>query len=160
MTKFGIEKTLAQNATKLSDGNLNKALKICKDGDKNYSQDFIDWMRLCWSADYGGLMKWGEEIAKAGRENQKNFFIYGIRLMRECLLMNKNLNSLNRLLPQEKDFAIKFSPFIGEHNITQITELMTNGHYYIERNAQAKLLFFNISLWMNEELRKKQPSLL
>ena len=138
----------------LAQGNYNTALQMSRDSSSNYTEEFIVWMRLCFKPDWPGIVKWVDNMATTGRESQKNFLVYGLRLLREAFLLNKKVDELTHLLPSEKEFIIKFSPHIGEENITELSEIFSKAHFHIERNAHPKILFFNLSLQVNGLLQR------
>ncbi len=138
----------------LAEGNFNMALQLSRDTTNNYTDDFITWMRICFKPDWPAIVKWVDNMAANGRENQKNFLVYGLRLLREAFLLNKNLPELTHLLSSEKEFITRFSPHIGQENITELSEAFSTAHYHIERNAHPKILFFNLSLQVNGLLQR------
>ncbi len=138
----------------LADGNYNTALRLIDLEENNYTEDFITWMRACFRPDMAAVTKWVDGMATTGRENQKNFLLYGLTILRECLLQNQGLTAINHLLDSEKDFVSKFSAFIGPENITGFNDAFSTAHYHIERNAHPKIMFFNLSLLINELLQR------
>ena len=155
MNTFSMSAEEANRIAMLADGNFNEALKLQKATENDYSQEFIEWMRICFALNMPAIIKWVDSMAGTGRENQKSFLLYSISLIRECLLMNKGLSSLNRVLESEKDFVKKFSPFVNEGNIYELIRHFNESHYYIERNAHPKILFFNLSLLIHELLKRE-----
>lgn len=132
----------------LSEGNLNKAVKILRnDEDEVFClEKFRTWMRLCHKIELANTLEFVTEIGKLGREKQKNFLAYSERIVRNAMLINyKNpqLASLNR---DEKEFMIKFSRFINYSNITSFTMELEKAQYHIERNANPNILFMDLSM--------------
>jgi DNA polymerase III subunit delta' len=154
MLKLNIKEDEAGRLAHLADGNFNNGLRLYAAEENNYTEEFIVWMRACFKPDMGAILKWVDAMATTGRENQKNFLRYSIGLLRECILANQGITRLNNLLDSEKDFVSKFSGFIGPGNITQLNEAFSTAHYHIERNAHPKILFFNLSLSVNELLQQ------
>jgi len=54
--------------------------------------------------------------------------------------------SLIKLEGDELVFVQKFSNVLNINNLEQITSLLSESHYHIERNARAKIVFLDISL--------------
>lgn len=153
MERFEVGGEEADRITFLASGNFRTAMRVYEAGENDYTNQFVEWMRLCYALNGPGLLKWVDEIAGAGRENQKNFLLYGLGLFRECMLNGYNLNQISRVMESEKDFVGKFSKFINERNIYQMVNALNTNHYHIERNAHPKILFFNLSLQISELLR-------
>ena len=138
----------------LSDGNFNKALKNAKEGfENNHFEEFREWSRLCYSINPVPLMEKVEKMAASGRETQKNFLFYALQIIRESMLVNESNGQLNRLSGEEEEFAKKFSKVVNRNNLPEITEALEKAHYYIERNANAKIVMLNLSLQMHKLLK-------
>ncbi len=155
MQVYGLKTDEAQRIAMLADGNYNEAQKLVQSTENDYSKEFIDWMRMCFVLNMPALLKWIDAMAATGRENQKGFLAYSIGLLRECLLKNKHLPVLNRALINDADFMQKFPTFIHEGNIYDLVKHFNESHYYIERNAHPKILFFNLSLLIHELLKRE-----
>src|SRR5690606_38072072 len=87
-----------------------------------------------------------EELSKLGRENQKSFLLYAINVMRQVMLLKENAPQLVHVPKEELDFVEKFN---GHYTLSQIEEtigFLEEAHYHIERNANAKILFLDLSL--------------
>ncbi|MBN8703325.1 MAG: DNA polymerase III subunit delta [Bacteroidetes bacterium] len=141
----------------VADGNYNEAMKHAFHATEelNYFDFFRDWMRLSFKLDIQKAMKWIESIAGIGRESQKRFLLYCNQIMRSGLLENLNMPDLVKLEGEEKEFIKKFSPYIGLHNISDFSEELTKAFTHIERNANPKILFLDLTFKMNELLNRK-----
>jgi DNA polymerase-3 subunit delta' len=56
---------------------------------------------------------------------------------------------------QEAQFAERLNKIAGPSTLAALSELLEDATYYIERNANAKLLFHSISIKMREILNNK-----
>jgi len=132
----------------LAEGNLNRAVKIMKNDEDElfYLEKFRLWMRLCYMNDWAKVLDFVSEIAKLGREKQKNFLSYSERIIRNALLINYKNQQLTSLNLEEKDFLDKFSSFINYTNIASFTEEFEKAQYHIERNANPTILFMDLSM--------------
>jgi DNA polymerase-3 subunit delta' len=77
-------------------------------------------------------------------------------MMRECLIFNFANQSLLKTNQKEFEFIGKFSPFIHEENSILIVEKLEGSIKAIQRNANAKILFFELSLQMMKYLKLKR----
>jgi len=155
--KNDCDPSLARKITNIVYGNYKEALKLIGENeDEKYNFNyFSQWMRFCYKYSIPEIFNWVDEISKIGREKQKRFFIYALRIIRECLLVNFKTLSIVKLDGYEAEFVDKFSPFINTVNCLNITEHLNESIYYIERNANPKILFFNLSLKMAKMLKTK-----
>jgi len=98
---------------------------------------------------------WSEEMAAAGRESQKNFLAYSLRLLRENLMLSLEQlqNNLVFLSAEESEFSGKFHPFINTNNIFTLTKEFNLAHSHIEANGYAKLIFLDLALKVTRVIR-------
>lgn len=152
---------LAQRAAQQSNGNLLRAKKIVEHAEYNehFYELFVSWMRAAFKADVPSLIEWSEEIAQSsfGREKQKQFLNYCLHILRESLIANYGDESLNRIAENEVKFMDKFAPYIHGANCMEMIELMNDAAYHIERNANPKVLFLDVSLKLTKLLRISAP---
>ena len=119
---------------------------------------FAQMMRNAYANKYDLMIKWAEEQAKNGREKQKKFFDYCLRMLRECFMLNtlpQTAEQLVNLTPGEMEFAKKFARFIHTGNVEQFSKIFTQTSYGIERNGNAKILFTDLALSTAAALRLK-----
>ena len=140
------------NAAHISNGNLAEALNVLQTSEKNvlYLELFKKLMRTCWSVWANKqamleLVKLCEEIVKLGREQQKAFLIYAIRLVRENFILNRQQAELSFLTDEENDFSQKFNNFINPENVLQIADELNKAHYHIESNGNKNLVFLDLA---------------
>ncbi len=78
------------DAVRLANGNFNKALTAVKADEQNRFnfENFVRLMRLCYGKRVAELIEWAEEYAGIGRERQKLFLVYAMRLLRENFMLN------------------------------------------------------------------------
>ncbi len=155
-----LEESQAKRIAKLSSGNYYKALETIKASEiEQYNfRMYTDIMRLCYAAKIIEINKWVDEICNLGRERQKTFIIYALRLFRENFILNsmKGKNTdLNSLTIEEQDFSSKFFTFIHENNITDISNEFNLAFKHIERNGTDKIIFLDLSLKLVKLLRIK-----
>jgi DNA polymerase III subunit delta' len=146
----------ASQIAHLAEGNYNDALKLINEVENDFTQAFIDWMRACFRPDMPVVLKWVDTMAGTGRESQKNFLLYSLRMIRESMLAGTRVPVLNHLSQSEYEFVQKFSAMIGEANAAELSAALSTAHYHIERNANPKILFFNLSLLINELLQRQK----
>ena len=144
----GIENTRAKDIAILANGNWNLAKEISNNTEDAQSNFIIfrKWLRLCFQPkDYIELLKFNQEIAKAGREKQKSFLNYGIEVIHNAILHNHNGGEKVKKAGEELDFSIKFAPFINEANQVEMYAALNQAIFHIERNAHAGILFSDLS---------------
>ena len=155
--KYRLSGEEAAKVVHLADGNYSEALRLIKNDENEHFNTlmFPRWMRMCFKRDVLEIMDWVEDISKIGRERQKNFIAYGLRIVRESLMLNYGDVELVRLNGEELSFTNKFAPFINSSNAFQISDELNKAHLHIERNANPKILFLDLSLRFYEMLRRE-----
>lgn len=130
----------------LSNGNITQALAMLQDEGKSYHTLFVQWLRLCFGNKGIELVGFVDQLAKLGRENQKNFIRYGISFLRECGLLLAGAGELVHLPAAELETAQKMAGVLNLLSIEAISSELEKAHYHVERNANPKILFLDVSL--------------
>jgi DNA polymerase-3 subunit delta' len=139
----------------LSNGNMTEALSMLKQTGKSFHTLFVQWLRLCYGNKGPEIMAFVDQAAKLGRENQKNFLRYGISFIRECCLLMADAGNLVHLPPQELDTAQKMTNVMNTAMAQAISTELEKAHYHVERNANPKILFLDVSLQIVKVLNFK-----
>ena len=102
------------------------------------------------------LISWSEEIAKTGRETQKQFLHFCLDFFRQALLLNYNAKDLVYMETKSETFQLdKFAPFIHGDNILEISDALQDAIYHIERNGNSKIILTDLSIKLTRLLHKK-----
>jgi DNA polymerase-3 subunit delta' len=157
--EFKVSTEQATTISLLADGNYLEAKKLIQSSDSEefFYNLFTNWMRAAFKADVLSLISFSDDIQKIGREKQKQFTQYCLHIFRESLINNFGSSALNKRTSTESQFLLKFAPFIHGANCIEIIELFNDAHYHIERNANPKILFLDVSLKLTKLLRVKAP---
>jgi DNA polymerase III subunit delta' len=148
--RFGLTGEKASDISRVSNGNINRAIELCENEESSVMnlERFKSLMRFAWKRDVISLITWSEEIASTGREAQKNFITFSLRLLRENLMLSlgQKKNSLVYLTGQEADFSEKFHPSVNQNNIYQLNDELNLVYSHIESNGNAKIIFLDLAL--------------
>jgi DNA polymerase-3 subunit delta' len=154
---FNVSEAAAKNTALMADGNYSEAIRLLEENEENVSflNHFQSFMRLSFRFDATKALQWIDENAATGREKQKQFLQYGLQVFRDALMLNLGAANLVRLSGQEKQFLEKFAPFVNQKNYEKLVEEFNSNYYYIERNANPKVLFMDLLLKTNELINLK-----
>jgi len=146
----GIDEQQAVRIARLANGSWLKALEELQVGTENelFMDLFISLMRLAYQRKINELKKWSETLAAFGREKQKRFLSFFLRMVRENFMFNFQQKELCYMTQKEEDFARNFARFINEANVIGIYELANRAIRDIGQNASSKVVFFDFSLQM------------
>ena len=157
LNRFNLSVDKASDISRVSNGNLTRAIELCQNEDSSTANldRFKSLMRFAWKRDIISLINWSEEIASTGRESQKNFVSFSLRLLRENLMLSLDQlkNRLVYLTGDEADFSGKFHPSINQNNIYQLNEELNLVYSHIESNGNAKIIFLDLALKITRLIR-------
>lgn len=145
--EFEMEKQLAGNLAAMAEGNYFKARSLALHAGES-NENFIvfrDWMRLCFKKDIKGVSSWVDSVSKIGRSKQKDFLKYALHLIRQCAMLNYGVDDLLTIKGEERVFMQKFAPFVNHENLEDYIALFNEARNHIDRNANARILFTDLS---------------
>ena len=148
----------AEQIAAMSDGNYYEALQLAsEEKENNFEKDFLEWMRRCYAIkkSFKEQFSWVEEFARIGKEKQKAFLDYGLHIVRQCLMVNYAPEQLIRMNAKERESYKKFVQFIHLDNGEELMKALSDASYNIERNANIKILFMDLSFKINSLLHVK-----
>ncbi|MEM9918550.1 MAG: hypothetical protein AAF990_10665 [Bacteroidota bacterium] len=154
----GLNREQALQIAPLADGNFNEALKLLVEKSDDNAQLFLEWMRKCYKGNGVELVGWVDKFAKIGRENQKHFLRYALHFMREYLLLKMNVKDQVRLRPDELKTARNLIKVIEFEQIEALSALFNDCSFYVERNANPKILFLDASIRLHKILRSDKTA--
>ena len=154
---YHVPEVKARQVAQLAEGSLGAAIASRDaNADHDYFEFFVKWMRLSYSQKAADILKHSEEFQKLGRESQKELLSYSLGLLRKVLLFGVDPKFVPYLATGEQDFVTKFSKLVTPRNAELLTKELTDAHYHIERNANAKMVFVDSSLRLGSQLRMAQ----
>lgn len=144
--KLNIGASSAESIISRAEGDLIEARRIAEahaDQDAN-RESFVQLMRVCFKRDVIAMMDWAEDLSSMNKERQKLFLVYALHMFRQSLLKNYTDDQLTRVSNEENEFLDNFSRFVTGNNIFDFSKSFNNAHYYLERNANPKILFTDL----------------
>jgi len=156
LSESGLSREKAEEYSFLADGNLIEARLLLAENPDNHAHAFTEWLRMGYGNKVPDMISFTETLSGWGRENQKNFLRYGIHFLRECCLLLNGADDLVKLPPKPLEVAIRLSSNVLNPAMTEalIAELET-AQYHIERNANPKILFLDVSLQLVKIIKFK-----
>ncbi|HNW56482.1 MAG TPA: DNA polymerase III subunit delta [Bacteroidales bacterium] len=155
--RFSLTPEKATDISHVSNGNIIRAIELCENEDSSLANldRFKSLMRFAWKHDVLSLIGWSEEIAATGREAQKNFVSFSLRLFRENLMLTLDQlkNRLVFLTGEEETFSRNFHPFINPKNVYALTDEFNLAFSHIESNGNAKIIFLDLALKVTKLIR-------
>ncbi len=145
------------NNIKFANGNIGKAINIADNTESNNQKEeqLALWLRYCIKKDSSKINEWVDQISKSGREYQKNFIEYFSNFYRIAVRSKLSNVSSEQLSEREQNMAQFLLRYMQWDEIEKWADNLENAHYYILRNVNAKILFFNLSLTLVRLMSKK-----
>ena len=136
---------IAGQIAALADGNYREALMLVQHAEEDWQELVRNWLNAILKTGPVAQTKWVEEIAKLGREKQKQFLRYFNHLLEQAV--HYRIQGENVLISEkEKDFAARLNRIAGFEQQEAMMSEIDQAHYHVERNANAKILFHALTI--------------
>lgn len=145
----------AQQMANLADGNLNQAISICKNEATDYSDLLISWLRIAYKSDPVEINKWITVISDMDKDEQKNFFEYGLHFFRQFIFRILTKSDQVNLTQKELETAEKMQNIIDITKSEFISKILNDAIENVNRNINIKIMLFSDTLAIGEMIRKK-----
>jgi len=153
--RYQLSPAKANEISRISNGSYQKAISLVSaEVENQYFPYFRQLMRLCYSNEVTGLLDWANEVSSLGREQQKELLSESLRLLRESLMLNMDLEDISYLAGEEVDFGKKFSPFINKSNVYQIFSEFNLAIDHISRNGNPNIIFTDMCMKLVKLINK------
>ncbi len=152
----GVSPEQARQIALVSEGNYREALQVLQHSDEDWQTMLRDWLNAILKTGPVAQVKWIEEISRQGREKQKQFLRYFNHLLEQSIRLQAMPELQNQLPAPEKDFALRLNKIASLHQHQAIIEELDKAAYYIERNANAKILFHALTIKLYHIIAKSE----
>ncbi len=117
-------------------------------------RSFVDWMRLLFKLNMEPLGKWVDTISTIGREKQKVFLKYAMDTVGRCFSQTAGASPANLKTGDER-FDTMFPGMVTVRNLANIYESLNEAYRSVERNANPKVLFLNLSFQLSKHIKNR-----
>lgn len=136
----------ARQLASVSNGSYREALQLLQHAGEDWQGLIRDWLNAIMKSGPVAQVKWIEEMSKYGREKQKQFLRYFNHLLGQAIKLQV-MNGAEIAMPDnERDFANRLNKLAGIEQQQAMVEELDKASYYIERNANAKMLFHALTI--------------
>ena len=146
--QYGVKIEKAQQIATLSEGNYREAMQLLQHVEDDWQAILREWLNMLVKKNLAGQVKWIDEISKQGRENQKQFLKYFTHLLEQAIRLKSipSLININETANNEQDFALRLNKLCSIPQQEAIINELDKASYYVERNANGKMLFHALSI--------------
>ena len=147
ITRGNVENTKARQIAGVCAGNYRESLQMLQHAEEDWQSLLREWLNAIAKNNTAAQIKWIDEIARLGREKQKQFLRYFIHLLEQAVRIRMIEESTTLKTPfsnmpeKERDFALRLNILCSLSAQQAIITELDKATYYIERNAHAKMLF-------------------
>lgn len=154
------EAATARQVASVSEGNYREALQLVQHSDEDWQSLLRDWLNAIMKTGPIAQTKWVDEISKLGREKQKQFLRYFNHLLEQAVrlgVMGEQPSSAepSNAISMERDFALRLNKIAGIEQQQAIIEELDKASYFIERNANSKMLFHALTIKLYHIIQDK-----
>lgn len=144
--QFKLSQSEAEQIAYLADGNMNRAYHLRYEGAKNDLHDWLrQWLRDVYQVNWASCLAHTETFDSWDREAQKQMLEYFLNICRECLMHQASSKELLRVTGEQMKFIEGLTKILPTEKLYELYPLLGKALYHLERNANTKLLFFDLS---------------
>ena len=145
-SRMSIPADQARRIASISSGNYREATQLLKDAGEDWQTIFRDWLNSIMKTGPIAQVRWIDEMSKQGRERQKQFLRYCNHLLEQAIRLQL-MDRQQVIAPDDElDFADRLNKLAGIQQQEAMIEEIDKAAYYVERNANAKMLFHALTI--------------
>ena len=149
----GVSEAKAKQIAGICEGNYREALQMLQDSEEDWHSKVRDWLNAIIKTGPIAQVRWIEEMGKLGREKQKQFLKYFIHLLQNAVKLKihegsylQNTQITNHVTEKDLDFITRINKLCRLESLDAIVSELEKANLYIERNANAKMLFHALTI--------------
>lgn len=149
----------AKMLSNASDGSYREALQLLNHADEDFMGMLREWLNSCFRNNVHQLVKTVDEISRLGRERQKQFLRHFTHIIEQSLRMEVTGADAGNfqlgMSAAEAEFAARINKVMDLSQKEAVANELNDASYFIERNANAKILFHALSIKIHHILKNK-----
>ncbi len=146
---------IAAQVAAICEGNYREALQLLQHNEEDWQSLLKEWLNSTLRGGPIKQVKFSEDISKLGREKQKQFLRYFNHLIGQSIRIKVLGGDAFAIAESEKEFAQRLNKIASVSQQQAIIAELNKASYYIERNANGKMLFQALTIKMYHILQNK-----
>jgi len=134
--------------------NMMQLINKTEDAEEKFNL-FVKMMRLAWKLEMAEVAKFSKEVAALNRSLQVDFLSNAQRIIRDNFVCHIGFGDLSYMNMEESQFAEKFSRFIHERNIIDISNELALAESQIRQNVNSEIVIYHTIVKLYIYLHKK-----
>lgn len=155
INRANVEPNTARQIAAIADGNYKEALNLLQHVDEDWQSLLRDWLKFIIRQLLHDQIKFADEMAKLGREKQKQFLRYFNHIIEQAIRVKVLGLEVVAMPENEKDFAQRLNKIAGVSQMQAMLKEIDLASYYIERNANNKILFQSLAIKLFHIIQNK-----
>lgn len=152
ISRNAVSESEAKRIARISDGSYSVALAEINHSSELLEELMLEWFRIVLKPDIRALNKWIDQFVDLGRERQKLYIKQTLQFIRETLIA-KNLGETHvRVREQDINLLRWLSANFKADDAEELSFILDDLHYYIERNANPRIQMMYVSLTLHRLL--------
>ena len=150
-----VEPARASQIAAIADGNYREALQLMQHAEEDWQSLLREWLNATLRNGPVAQIKFTEEISKLGREKQKQFLKYFVHLIEQSIRIRIMGPERVQMADHEKDFAQRINKIASVSQQEAMANALDKAAYYVERNANPKMLFQALTIRLYHIIQHK-----
>ncbi|MEX6688408.1 hypothetical protein QTN47_12920 [Danxiaibacter flavus] len=155
ITDYNVAPDTARQIAGIAEGNFRDALQLTQHAEEDWQALLRDWLNATLKGGPVAQVKWIDDVSKLGREKQKQFLRYFNHLLEQSIRIRVMGADKIQLAEKEKDFAQRLNKIASVSQQQVMIEELDKAAYYIERNANGKMLFHALTIKLYHIIQDK-----
>ncbi len=143
----------AAQVASICEGNYREALQLMQHNEEDWQSLLKDWLNGMLRGGPVAQVKFTEEVSKLGREKQKQFLRFFNHLIEQAIRLKVLGVGSFAIAEAQQEFAQRLNKIASVSQLQAIIEELDKAAYYIERNANGKMLFQALTIKMYHILK-------
>lgn len=153
--RAGADPEVARRVAAIAEGNYREALQTLQHAGEDWQELLKEWLNATLKTGPLAQQKIIEELARLGREKQKQFLRYFNHLLESSIRLRVMGDRAPAAPEAELDFAARLNKISSVSQQEAILKELDKAAYYIERNAHAKMLFQALTIRLRHIIQHK-----
>lgn len=130
----------------LAEGSIAVAMELLDEKEDDFHQLFLEWERACFSNKIDKLLEFTDSFQTMGKELQKTFLKYCLGKLRSAMALKFEAAQTVHLPDNELTDLGKMGAIFSISLFEQQMHKLEEAYFHIDRNASARMVFFDTSL--------------
>lgn len=153
--KHQLNEEEARRIVRLSEGSYTQAVTEINHATEMLEALMLEWFRIALKPDLKQYGKWIEQFVDLGRERQKLFFKQALKFVRETIIAKELGEPHARVREADMNLMRWLASSLSYEAAEELTFMLDNLYYYIERNANPKIQLLFGTLTLHKLLNNK-----